>query len=434
MTEQSTNQVNASPLQSTSSAPVELEPQAKTSFLAKIIGKWKIIVGGILGIALLAVTSYFVYANFFISPKHLLGEAMEKFDVDSIKIGFQASDDTSDVSGTMIAHEKGLSKIDANLSMLEEGVRHEFNFNFLIDEENVYFKMNYSLMELILMQADQVVPGISSTNTFTLLKPVLTGKSWLHAAVPPVADTTSDDKAEEYAEEWEKFGDELGEAIIIKDYKRNQKVDGVTYKVISLGVDKVKLLTAIDSLKDLDLEVSVSDINTLKKSVEDMGELKETLAVVYIDKKGYIRMADLYAPQGSSESIQDAIDQEAAASSPLLAQFSQMTSFFQPDKKAKAGESVKFMTMTFDDYGTAEELSAPSNSVEWDEVMLYAQSELMPIFYQYMMMQQAPGAGGVELPTYPPQYPGNSSGGVPSYPIIESPDYGSTMPGQAAPY
>ena len=145
-------------------------------------------------------------------------------------------------------------------------------------------------------------------------------------------------------------------------------------------------------------------------------------------------MADLYAPQGSSESIQDAIDQEAAASSPLLAQFSQMTSFFQPDKKAKAGESVKFMTMTFDDYGTAEELSAPSNSVEWDEVMLYAQSELMPIFYQYMMMQQAPGAGGVELPTYPPQYPGNSSGGVPSYPIIESPDYGSTMPGQAAPY
>jgi hypothetical protein len=175
----------------------------------------------------------------------------------------------------------------------------------------------------------------------------------------------------------------------------------------------------------LDLSTEVAEINNFKKAIEEMGELKETLVVVYLDTDGYIRMVDLYAPQGASESIQEAIEQEAETKSPLMAQFSQVTAVFQPDKGAKEGESVKFMTMTFDDYGVAETIIGPTQTVEWDEVMLYAQSEFAPIFYQYMMMQQAqPGMmnqGGYpvqEEPTFPGQtYPSGAMPGSDGMPV-----------------
>ncbi|MFZ5437656.1 MAG: hypothetical protein ACOZAK_01195 [Patescibacteria group bacterium] len=372
----------------------------------------KRVLGGVLGVVLLAFAGYWVYANYFMPPERMIKEAFEKMDVDSIKLGFEAEAEGVTVSGMMIAHEEDFSQMDFKIGLEEEGVWHEFDLNFIVDIDDVYFQMNYSLMEAILSQADLMVPGISSTQTYALLKPVITGKSWLHMLVPAEDQVTTD--PEEYAAEYEKFGEKLAAALVIKDFQKKVQVSGEKYNVISLGVEKEKLLEAIDELKNLDLSTEVSDINNFKKAIEDMGELKETLAVVYLDMDGYLRMVDLYAPQGTSESFQEVIEQESQAKSPLMAQLSQLTSYFQPDKGVKEGESVKFMTITFDDYGSAAKVVAPYPVVEWDQVLTYIESEMAPLMYQYMMMQQQTqprmnqgtypvNNGGVELPTYPPQ-------------------------------
>jgi len=383
----------------------------------------KTILGGLVGVVLVAAAGYWVYANYFTSPLGLLKEAVEKMDVDSIKLGFDAQAEDVSIIGTIIAHEKGLSRADFRVGLMEEGVQHDFDLSFIADTEDVYFQLNYNYMQLLLSQADLMIPGISSTQTFTLLQPVLTGQSWLHMMIPAEEQVVTD--PEEYAEEYEEFGEKLSEALVVKDFSKNKEYQGEKYDIISLGVDKEKLLVAIDSLKELDLSTEVAEINNFKKAIEEMGELKETLVVVYLDTDGYIRMVDLYAPQGASESIQEAIEQEAETKSPLMAQFSQVTAVFQPDKGAKEGESVKFMTMTFDDYGVAETIIGPTQTVEWDEVMLYAQSEFAPIFYQYMMMQQAqPGMmnqGGYpvqEEPTFPGQtYPSGAMPGSDGMPV-----------------
>jgi len=386
----------------------------------------KLVLGGILGLAVFALAGYWVYANYLMSPMGILKEAAEKMDVDSIKLGLKAEAEGINIDGTVIAHEKGFSKADFVVGVAEEGLQHNFNLNFVADTENVYFQMNYSFMEMLLTQADLAVPGISSTRTFALLKPVITGKSWLHMAVPAEDQAAMD--PEEYAKEYEKFAEKVAQALVVKDFQRKKEYQGENYRVISLGVDKAKLLEAIDAMKDLDLEANVADINNLKKSIEDMGELKETLAVVYVDMAGYVRIVDLYAPKGSSESIQTAIEQEAGTTSPIMAQLSQLTTLFQPDKAAKEGESVKFMTLTFDDYGSAIAVTAPTPVVEWDEVLLYAQSELAPIFYQYMMLQQAqPGYGTYPTETYP------SAPEVPAYPGQTYPGSAGSAPGSVAP-
>lgn len=387
--------------------------------------QWKTMLGVVGGAVLLGGASYWAFTTYFIPPKMLLKEAAENFNVDSIKIGFNASAENVDINGSIIAHEKELSQINMSLSMLEEGIKHDFDLNMIVDEKDFYFQMNYSLMQQILAELSQEMPQITSMNTYMLLKPVITGQSWLHAAIPEEEMAKTDTSDDKYEKEWKTFGEKLEKAIVVKDFKRNEKVDGEKYSVVSLGVDKEKLLEAIDALKDLDISADIADVNTMKKSIEDLGELKETLMVVYIDSSKHVRMVDLYAPQGSSESIQEVIDQEAATTSPLLAQFSQITSFFQPDKNAKEGEPVKFMTMTFDDYGSAERVEKPSPLVEWENVLMYAQTELMPLFYQYMMLQQGGGAAAPANMMYPPQggtqmypgtVPGNAGSTAPAYP------------------
>lgn len=410
MTENSTP-VTAGQSNPEMSAPAQQPELSNSNPLFSKFKNMKVLLGGLAGVVILGLAGYFVYANYFMSPERMIKEAFEKMDVDSIKMGFDAEADGVNVSGTMIAHEEDLSRMDFKIGLEEEGIWHEFDLSFIADVDDFYFQMNYSLMEMLLAQADLMIPGISSTQTYALVKPVITGKSWLHTIVPEEDQVTSD--PEEYAEEYEEFGEKLAEAIVIKDFQKNTLVDGKKYNVIYLGVEKDKLLDAIDELKNLDISAEISDINNLKKAVEDMGELKETLAVLYIDMDGYLRMSDLYAPQGTSESFQEVIEQETQAKSPLMAQFSQLTSYFQPDKDAKEGEAVKFMTVTFDDYGTAEKVTAPYPVVEFDQIMLYAQSELAPLFYQYMMLQQQSQsgmmnqgtypAGGVEVPTYPQQ-------------------------------
>ncbi|MBT4124656.1 MAG: hypothetical protein HN981_01945 [Candidatus Pacebacteria bacterium] len=417
MTEQKTPNMGAVPHVS-EMPPSPTSVTGGDSFFKKATKNWKAMLGGVLGLAVVASSGYWVYANYFMSPERMLKEAAENFEVESIKVGFEASDEQVDISGVMIAHEEGYSSVDFKLGLTEEGITHDFDMNFVVDMENMYFQMDYSLMEMILMQADIMIPGISNTKTYALLKPVMTGESWLHMDIPEEDRLSSDEDIDEYMEEWEEFGEEFVEALVIKDFKRNEEYKNKKYNIISLGFDKEKLLEAIDSIKDLDIKADIADINTFKKSIEDMGELKETIMVVYIDSAGYIRMVDLYAPQGSSDSIQEAINEESSTKSPLLAQFSKATSFFQPDKDAKEGESIKFMTMTFDDYGSAKMVSAPSPTVEWEDVLKYGQEELMPIFYQYMMMQQGANPAMMQqapqnpgMGTYPgmvpQQVPGN---------------------------
>jgi hypothetical protein len=384
--------------------------------LFKKLANWKTLLGGALGIGLVAFAGYFVYANYFMSPERMLKEAFEKMDVDSIKLGFQAEAEDVDVTGEMIAHEEGYSSMDFTIALEEQGMTHEFDLNFIVDMENMYFQMDYSFMNMLLLQADQMIPGISSTNTFALLKPVITGQSWMHMDIPE-EDQAPD--AEEYLEEWEEFGEKFADAIVIKDLQRKTMYEGNKYHIISMGVDKEELLEAIDAIKDLDIETEVSDINNIKKAIEDMGELKETLAVAYIDMSGYLRMIDIYAPQGTSDSFQEVIDQEAGTKSPLLSQFSQLTTLFQPDKGVEEGESIKFMTMTFDDYGSAERVSPPDDVVEFEDILLYVESEFAPLFYQYMMMQQGAAQGmpgqAVDYPssqTYPPQAMPGSAGSM----------------------
>jgi hypothetical protein len=373
----------------------------------------KLVFGGLLGVVLVGLVGYWAYANYFMSPERMLKEAFEKMEVDSIKLGFEAEAEDVSIEGTIIAHEEKYSSMDFMIGLEEDGIKHEFELKFIADIDDVFFQMDYSYMEMLLAQADLMIPGISSTKTFELLQPVVTGKSWLHMVVPEEDQVDTTDP-EEYAEEYKEFGEKLADAMVVKDFQRKTEYEGEKYNIISLGADKEKLLEAIDALKDLDIDAEVSDINDIKKAIEDMGELKETLLVVYIDMSGYVRIMDLYAPQGSSESIQGAIEEGAVEQqSPLKAQLAQLTTYFQPDKDAKEGDSVKFMTMTFDDYGSAEEVSEPSKTVEWDEVLLYAQSEFAPLFYQYMMMQQgaqqtAPSYGGMQQ-TYPSQaMPGDS--------------------------
>jgi hypothetical protein len=377
--------------------------------LFKKLANWKPLLGGVLGIGLVAFAGYFVYANYFMSPERMLKEAFEKMEVDSIRLGFEAEAEDVGVTGEMIAHEEGFSSMDFTIALEEQGMTHEFDLNFIVDMENMYFQMDYSFMNMLLLQADQMIPGISSTQTFALLKPVITGQSWMHMEIPE-EDQAPD--AEEYMEEWEEFGEKFADAIVIKDLQRKTMYEGEKYNIISIGVDKEELLEAIDAMKDLNIETEVSDINNIKKAVEDMGELKETLAVAYVDMSGYLRIIDIYAPQGTSDSFQEVIDQEAGAKSPLLSQFSQLTTLFQPDKGVEEGESIKFMTMTFDDYGSAEEVDEPKNVVEFEDILLYAESEFAPLFYQYMMMQQGATQTVPTTPSYPSQAIPGSAGSM----------------------
>lgn len=391
-------------------------PVAQGNPLFDKMKNFKPVIGGLLGIVLVGLAGYWVYASFFMSPERMLKEAFSKMEVSSIKMGFEAEAEDVSIDGTIIGHEEGYSSMDFMIGLEEDGIKHDFELKFIADVENVYFQMDYSYMQMLLAQADYMIPGISSTMTYQLLEPVLTGKSWLHMEIPE--EDQVDPSTEEYAEEYEEFNKKILEALVIKDFERKTEYKGEKYSMISLGVDKEKLLEAIEAYKDLDIQTDMSNINDLKKAIEDMGELKETLMVIYIDMSGYVRVMDIYAPQGSSESIQDAIEEGSVETqSPIRAQFAQLTSYFQPDKDAEEGDSIKFMTITLDEYGTAEEVDEPSPVVEWDEVLLYLQSEFAPLFYQYSMMQQGaaqpttPSYGGSYGQTYPSQsLPANPGG------------------------
>ena len=65
---------------------------------------------------------------------------------------------------------------------------------------------------------------------------------------------------------------------------------------MTIGLDKVKLVAALESLKDMDLDVKVSQINALIKVVNAVNNWDSDLVEIYL-KDGYISVVILSLPE-----------------------------------------------------------------------------------------------------------------------------------------
>ncbi len=293
--------------------------------------------------------------------------------MESMKAPFQIK-----IEGNL--HEDKFSSISVQgfLGMTPDFPAQNFKADFVYDKTNLFLSSFYSQLNPLLVKAKNLAPDIEKYKTYQLILPILRNEKWLHIAIPEgLSDEESSFSLAEQKDN-EKIASSFGDAVIYRKLDQNFQQDGKVFSRITIGLNKEKLLKALNDVKD-------STRNTMKLS--DFNKLV-----------GFAKAVDSWNSDWIEILVQkdDGMLRQIALNFPGLskAELTKLGEFVSPESASSDVQDVPkldhFFVIKFDNYNTAPEVAKITNFVEVDPIVEAAKVELLPLLGKYL---QAFGGG-----------------------------------------
>lgn len=360
----------------------------------------KLFLGFFAVIALIIFSSIAVlgYTYFAKKPEAVLYEALKKSsEASSAVLSFKSSDKTFTMDG--IFHdtdkENKLSRLSFNINKIENRDDNNLSASLIFNSKEIYAQATYSKLKELVTGFSLYVPNIESLETYKLLLPVLQGEKWISFVFPEEkTPQTVTPTVSSLDRDYEKVLKNFQDALIVHRFDRSYKKDNVSYTRISLGFDKQKLMSAIDSLKDTDLDIKVSQINAIVKFVESVDNWDSDLIDVLISGDGYVREVSLRIPDIPEKSLDELIAEGSKEREELLYLRNFTSQIEGVIQGKKEGKLVDIGVLKLDSYNNAPAVSKPTEVVTFEEMSAAATKELLPLLGAML-------GGSMQQPTLP---------------------------------
>lgn len=338
--------------------------------------KWVKILVGVMAVALLAVAyGYWTVGR----PLLALGKGMAKMadGNDSVEIKYQTPDNKVSLMGEVVSFERenALSRVKFEMDGLSVESR--------VGKTDLFVQADYSdlpTFEKTLMTMD---PMLARTMTYKSLAPMLSGKSWMHVPLPEKWWESEDESKEEVSVEMSKadqakFGMNVIKTVKIKSYDKKSGR-------IVIALRKKGMLDLIEELKDMDVEIKLSQINAIKRVVESSDDWDGDLLEFWLDKEGRLVKIVARIPEIDEKVMSDSLkeglkDQQGVgqAASGMSERFAKMIG------KSNGAKYVELGSVTFDKFGQVVTPEMPTETVEWAVWSKTAMAEFGPLIMQVM--------------------------------------------------
>jgi hypothetical protein len=353
---------------------------------------WKRIIFLVVLIGLFAGLGAF-WELYLANPKRILAEAGKKFeDTDSLVTQYSSPKENAIVSLRYFKEKEKLSQFNISIKDIMEEDNHNLNLNFRMNANDLYFLPEYSQMEQIEKEIENVFPPLIQTQTYQLSKPVLFGEKWLYTAIPQ----SEDEETEEDRQISQQAEDQLTEDFL--NTMKFKKKDPLAFlnptgsKTIYISFKKDALVEFIDSLKDYDLDVEVSQINSIIRIVESTDDWNKNLITIKINSKNQITEIDLKFPHIPEDVLKESVDQsieEEQELENLYENFEDQIDNFL--KNVDDDNELNHLgTITFSDYNNADPVKKPLETVNLDLIAKAAEKELAPLLMGFLNQQMNP--------------------------------------------
>jgi hypothetical protein len=333
----------------------------------------------ILALVVVGVLGYFGYKFYSYRPAMAISQAFDKsMAAESLVAEFRTPGDN--FLARFNYHKDNLSELKLEFSPTGE----ELEVYMVGDKRDIYLQMSYSGLDKLIDQLYQTNPYITSLNTYKLILPALQGEEWIHVLIPTKSSNLDNSQTPTPIPEYEELKSKFLQSLSFREYQRNYKMSGVVYERISIGIKKDKLIDFLESIKDTDLDIKLSDINSAITFVKSVDNWDSDLAEILIEKKtGLLRKIVFKLPEIPDGAIEKVIDDSKPDSNvSKLRNFSQSIENFI--SQSPKGELNEIGTLTFDSYDDASDISRPINVIESEVLLEAASQELMPLLYGSM--------------------------------------------------
>ena len=340
----------------------------------------QVFLASLIALGVFAYLGYLTYVKAYVVLAKSVAQTAQH---ESASIRYVSDDEKTEILASLAGEDK-LQEFRLSTKELGGELGADLSLAGRFDETNGYLQANYARPEEITELLKLVYPQIEKTKTYAMVAPLWMGESWLHFDIPK----TEDEEVAEVEWNWndkdmQKMAWDWFKAVKPGKIVKNYEYEGQEYTKIAFGFRKDQLIEAINSIKDMDVEVKVSQINSMVKLVESSDDWDKDLFTVLIDKKGDVKVVMMQMPKIEEKYLDDTIAESTDES-----QANPMTSSLISGAKnllwKQEGEMVQLGIVTLDKFDEEIVVEKPSEVVEVLDVMAVAQTELGPIIAQLL--------------------------------------------------
>jgi hypothetical protein len=329
------------------------------------------------------------YRLIFKNPKKAVVESFSRLvNSNSISFSYTADGDKLTIYGDIHKNTTNPSKIDLNYSFLDGGKENKVEGHAIYNNKDIFLSIYYDDMQEFEKQVVAFSPNLRVSRTYYLTKPFLFDRKWLdinfaslrsnfpqspsEGILPP--QTNKDETVSK------KIADLAYNAVVVKKYNRLYLKDKKIYQKATLGFDKEKLVILIESLKDTNIDIKVSQINSAIQLVKSTDGWDEDLVEVLIDANNNISQLSLSFPAISEDALTQGVEEGLGKSSQLKSLYSFLPALFK--NQNKSGELLHIGTVNFRNFDNAPTAELPRDYISFNEIVTAAKVEIVPMVAQ----------------------------------------------------
>lgn len=334
---------------------------------------------------IVSTSGILAYKYIFNNPLKIISESFTKLlKADSFTSELYINEDKDNTNFTAtINYHKNKNKFSGfNANILKIGGNQDDNLKVegIFNENELFILPEYSRLNELEAQVTIILPQITRLNTYKMVKPVLKGEKWLHIKFPEESSTNNKKSISQISKaEQKKLQEKFIKSIIVKSYDSSYKAGSKTFHRITLGFEKKELIAFIEQVKTLNIDLKLSEINNIEKTVLSINNWNDDLIEILVDKKdNSLYMISVSLPQITESVIKDTLEQSSgnegmsAYFKNLL--FENLQGVVKKDDNRKPEHIGKIF---FGNYNKVSDINKPLNIIEFDEISLQFQKEFL---------------------------------------------------------
>lgn len=328
--------------------------------------------------------SILAYKFIFNNPLKIISGSFTKLlkaDSFASEVYINEDKNINNFSATISYHKSKnkFSKFDSSIRQIGGKPDDNLKVSGIFNENEIFIRPEYSKVNDLEAQIDIIFPQITQLNTYKMIKPVLKGEKWLHIKFPEEKKQKDNKKSISQISkaEQKKLQEKFIKSIIVKSHNNSYKVGSKTFHRIVLGFEKKELIAFIEEVKTLNIDLKLSEINNIEKTVLSINNWGDNLIEILVDKKdNNLYMISVSLPQITESVIKDTLEQSSgnegvsAYFKNLL--FENLQGVVKKDDNRKPEHIGKIF---FGNFNTVSDINKPLNIIEFDEISLQFQKD-----------------------------------------------------------
>ena len=309
----------------------------------------------------------------------LLEESLLAFEtVQTVQADVRVGEDLGVNADVRLSYVRGgLSQVDINTAVPEGPYRGDIRVSFMVDDSDVYFQMNHSNMRTILSDMTAAFPILLELKSYALLRPLLLGEKWLHTDIPAENRAALEEVATD--ELYPQIGYE--DIFILNDFESGFSTPQGDVVRMALGINTNGLVTYLEQLKDVDIELEIADLNGAIRAVREAQGWDGDILEIWIDADGHLARVVLSVPSSLVEDLPVELSEDDAWDNKKIASalFGNLVS---DTARAQSEVLVEVLDVQLSRYNDDLEVIRPQRSelIELEELMEHLLQEWPIIF------------------------------------------------------